>query len=252
MKTKRLFIFLVSLFSLALAACSTHFTTEIKADGSGEFEVRFALTEEDIKAIEEEEGDDFEDLLFDEFGDDDIQNACEELVDENDFPRNATATYSENGGEFSCEISMAFDDLDELIEIYEDLFFGMTGKIRMNADGELSYMIDLSESDFASENDFGVGEIEYLWIVTAPGSIENHNADQERKGTLTWELDAQDTESIEFDSVPAGLFSGLTGSSSALWVLGFALLCLCAVVLVLGSGVALYVYIQNKKNAEEI
>lgn len=249
MTTKRVFIYLVSLISLALSACSIHFTTEIKADGSGDFIIKFVLTEEDIIAIEEEEGDDFEDLLFDEFGDDDMQNACEELAEESDFPKTAIATFSEKGGELSCEISITFDDLDALIEIYEDQLFGMTGNIRMNSDGELRYRIDLSSSEFAFEEDFGAGEIEYLWIVAAPGSIENHNADHERKGTLTWDLSAGDFDSIEFDSVPAGLFSGLFGDSSVYWLMALALLCLCGVTLVTIGAAAFYINSQNKKNA---
>lgn len=250
MKNKRLFIFIVPLLSLAMAACSIHSTTDIKADGSGEINVRFAFTEEDIDAVEEEKGEDLEDLLAADFGDGDMGNACEELANEREFPSNATAEYSESGGEFSCEISMTFADLDELIEIYEDMFLGKSSSIRMNADGELSYSIDLDSSDFTYD-DLGAGENEYLWIVTAPGRIENHNADEKRGHTLTWDLSGGDFDSIEFDSVPEGFFSSITGSSSTWWVMGFAFLCLCAAILVVGSGVGFYFFNRKMKAAQE-
>lgn len=252
MTTKRLFIYLISLFSLALGACSVQFTTEINADGSGDFKVRYVLSEEDIQAIEEEEGDDFEDLVFNEYGEDDLQNACEELVDDSEFPGNATAAYSEKGGEISCEILMPFDDLDELIEIYEDQFFGMTGNVAMNTNGDLTYLIELDSSVFASEDDQSFYETEYFWIVNAPGSIENNNAGQERNGTLTWDLSASELNSIEFDSVRAGLFSGLSGNLSPYWLLALACLCLGGFTLVFIGAIAFYIYSQNKRNSEEI
>jgi len=249
MKTKHLFISLLSLFSLALTACSIHSTTEIKADGSGKIKVRFALTEEDIAAIEEEEGEDFEDSLLAGSGDTDMRNACEELANESQFSSDATAEYSESGGEFSCEISMTFADLDELIEIYEDMLLGRAIGVRMTADGELNYSIDLNSSDFTHDL-YGVTEVEYLWIVTAPGTIEDHNADDKSGRTLTWDLNASDFDSIEFDSAPGGFLSALTGSSSPLWILAFALLCLFAVALVF-AGVGFYLYSHNKKKAEQ-
>ncbi|MCH7662479.1 MAG: hypothetical protein IH859_01245 [Chloroflexi bacterium] len=248
MKSKRLFISIVSLFSLAFAACSMHITTEIEADGSGVFRVKFSLTEEDIAVIEKESGDTIENMLQDEYGDTSMENACEELAKDNDFPTHATGEFSDSGAEFSCEISLTFDDLDELIEFYEELFGGMTGKVRMNDAGDLSYAIDLDMNNFDSGEDAGFEEFESLWIVKAPGTIENHNADDKRGGTLTWELDDEDFESIEFESVPGVLFGA---DASLFWILAFVFLCLCAVVLVVAGGVGFYVYSQNKRNDEE-
>lgn len=252
MTTKRLFISLVSLFNLALVACSTQYTTEINADGSGEFNVRFTLTDEDIKAIEEEEGDDFEDLLFDESGEDDFETLCEDMVTSEEVESGVSARYSERRGDISCEISTPFEDLDELIEIYKDMFPGMTGVVRMNTEGELEYAIELDMFDYVSEDWIGVGETDNLWTVIAPGSIENNNADEQQGQMLTWELNSQDSESIEFDSSPRGFFSVLTGDISfPWWILAFAFLCLCGVAFVVIGGVTFYVYTKNKKNAEK-
>ena len=251
MKSKRLFISIVSLFSLALAACSMHITTEIAAVGSGVFRAKISLNEADIAVIEKESGDTIENLLQDEYGDSSMENACVELSKESDFPSHATIEIFDFGEEFSCEISITFDDLDELIEIYEELFDGMTGKVRMNADGDLSYAIELDMDDFPSGDDAGFEEFESLWIVKAPGIIEDHNADDKRGGILTWELDDEDFESIEFDSVPAGLFTIFGGNISVFWILVFVSMCLCVLVLVVGGGAGFYFYNKKRKEAAE-
>ena len=251
MKMKRLLISMVMLSSLMLAACSFRFTTEIEVDGSGVFRVKLTFTEEDITLIEVEEGDTIENLVQEEYGDEGMQKACEELAQDGDFPDDATAEFSDYGAEISCEIEMTFDDLDELIEIYEELFDGMTGKVRMNADGDLSYAIELDMDDFPSGDDAGFEEFESLWIVKAPGIIEDHNANDKSGQTLTWNLDESGIEDIEFDSVPAGLFTIFGGNINVFWVLVFVSMCLCVVVLVAGGGAGFYFYNKKKKEAAE-
>ena len=251
MKMKRLLIAMVMLSSLMLAACSFRFTTEIEVDGSGVFRVKLTFTEEDITLIEVEEGDTIENLVQEEYGDEGMQKACEELAQDGDFPDDATAEFSDYGAEISCEIEMTFDDLDELIEIYEELFDGMTGKVSMNDAGELSYAIELDMSDFPSGEEAGFEDFESLWIVKAPGIIEDHNADDKRGGILTWELDDEDFESIEFDSVPAGLLTIFGGNISVFWILVFVSMCLCVLVLVVGGGAGFYFYNKKRKEAAE-
>lgn len=252
MKMKRFLISMVMLSSLMLAACSFRFTTEIEVDGSGVFRVKLTATEEDISLIEVEEGDTIENSVQEEYGDDGMQKACEELAQDGDFPDDATAEFSDYGSDISCEIAMTFDDLDELIEIYEEMFDGMTGKVRMNTDGDLSYAIELDMDDFPSSDDIGYGDLENTWIVTAPGTIEDHNADDKSGGTLTWNLDESGIEDIEFDSVPAGLFAIFGGDISVFWILVFVSLCLCVVVLVVvGGGAGFYFYNKKRKEAAE-
>ena len=246
MKSKLLFISLVSLLGLVSAACSVHFTTVINSDGSGDFKIKYVITEKDIQDIEDEFEQDFDDFLDDEFGENDLEEVCNVLEDEADFPSSADAEYSEEGGEFSCEITMPFDDIDELIEIYEDMGIGEIKDIDLERDGDLTYDMDLDMTDAEDEEEFGVSEIEYLWVVTVPGSIEDSNASEVKGRTLTWELEPGYIERIDIIGGPGGFPTGLTDSVPVWWIFGIGLLCFFGFLLV-GGGAGFYFYTKKKK-----
>jgi hypothetical protein len=218
----------------------------INADESGEFIIKFTVTEEDIKDMEDEMGEDFEDFLDNEFGENDLEDVCKVMEDEGDFPSSADAEYSEAGGEFSCEITIPFDDIDELIDIYADMDIGEIKDIDLDRDGDLTYELDVDMTNAEDEEEFGVSGIEYLWHVTVPGSIEDSNADEVKGRTLTWELEPGYVERIDLVGGPGGLLTGLTDSVSVWWIFGFGLLCLCGLALA-GGGAGFYFYTKKKK-----
>lgn len=249
MKSKLVFISLVSLLGLFSAACSVHFTTVINSDGSGDFKIKYVITEKDIQDVEDEFDQDFEDFLDDQFGENDLEEVCNVLEDEGDLPRSADAEYSEAEGEFSCEITIPFDDIDELVEIYEDLDIGEIRDIDLGRDGDLTYELDMDMTDAEGEDEFGVSGIEYLWIVTVPGSVEDSNASEVKGRTLTWELEPGYVERIDLIAGPGGLLTGLIDASSVWWIFGFGLFCLCGLALA-GGGAGFYFYTKKKKEAD--
>lgn len=240
MKSKLLFISLVSMLALLVSACSLQFTTNINADGSGEFIIEIDVTAEDIADIEDEWSDDFDDFLDDEYGDNDPEDICESLLDSLDIPRDAEFDFTERAGGFTCTLTIPFDDDNELEDLYQELGFGQVDRIRMNRDGELKYAMDVAVY-FPDEDYLGVQDVEVNWIVTAPGSITDEGTSDDRSGrTLTWDLRSGRDERIEFESAAGGF--------NWLLVMAIGLACLCALVL-LGGGAAYYFYAKKKKDA---
>ena len=246
MNIKRLLISLLSAIALMLSACSIYFTTEFNDDGSGEFMITFTVTEEDIEDVEDEFDQNIDDILDDEFGESNFEDACEEMEDQMDLPRSADSEFSEGAGAFKCEIIIPFDDIDELIEIYEDIDIVEVKDIDLDRDGDFNYEMDIDMVGAEDADEFGVRQIEYYWEVTVPGSVEDSNADDAKGRTVTWELDPGYIQKIEVFGGPGGLFAGLTNGSSFWWIAGIGLLCLFGLVLV-GGGVGFYFYAQKKK-----
>lgn len=241
MKSKKLYI-IFSLTALLFSACTMRFTTDIKSDGSGEFKILLSITKEDIDAIEDELNEDFEDFIDGQTGENDIQDACESVEDEDDFPREGSVKYSERGNTFSCEITIPFDDLDALEEIYGDMGLANVNRLRINSDGDLDYEVDVSMFGMDDPDDLGIGDFEYSWNVKVPGKAVKDNADDVSGSTLTWELDPRDDSvSIEVESEPS--------TNIWIWVLVIGGLCFFG-LLVLGGGGAAFYFIQ-KKNKED-
>ncbi len=209
-------LFIVS--ALLLSAYTIDFSTEIESDGSGEMTVTLVFGEDDIEELEDD-GDSVEEL-------------CEDIEDESDFPRAGSIEYKESRNEQTCIITIPFDDLDELEEIYQEFFGFDVVKLRMN-DGELTYEMDV----YYYESD----DEEATWTVVMPGSVEDSNADDESGRTLTWDLRDGSNE-IEAKSSPS--------SSLLWWVLGIGLACLCGVVVLGGGGAGVFYYMRQKKAGE--
>ncbi|MBW8010354.1 MAG: hypothetical protein FVQ83_03810 [Chloroflexi bacterium] len=238
MKSKLLFLSLL-LTTLLFSACTVKFTTVINSDESGEFKILLSLSEDDIDAIEDEMNQDFEDFLDDETNENDLQDACESVEDESDLPRGATVKYSDRSGTFTCEITIPFDDLDELEEIYADMGLASVNRLRINSDGELDYEVDLLLYGMDDPDDIGIDDFDFSWNVEVPGKAVNDNSDDSSGNTLTWDLDPRDDNvSVEVESEP--------GTSIWLWVAIIGGLCFFG-LLVLGGGGAAYYFTQKKK-----
>lgn len=234
-------LLLITAVGLVLSACSVHINTSIKPDGSGVFSVEFVVNDIDIAFIEAEEDETIEEIMLREFDTTDKQAACELLAENGDFPLPVTTKYQEKNRNYICEISMPFANLDELVEIYDDMFYGMTGNVHMDESGELTYALNVETDDFETAEDLGVPQIEYLWSVSVPGNIELHNADKKRGSFLTWELQPESFRSVEVISVPQTNFGTSFDVLPNIGLLGIAVLaCFCIVGIIIVGGIAFF------------
>lgn len=234
-------LILLTLAALLISACSYNFTTVIASDGSGEFIIEMAITAADIELIEEEQDQDFEDMAFDETGEDNLEDACFAIEDELDF-RGSDAEFKSRAGGYSCRVIVPFDDLYELIAIYEEIGLADDLRIRMNSDGDLDYRLDLDMFGIEEDPEFAVfDEFEMQWKLTLPGRVTGHNADQRRGRTLSWDmLTGDDILRIDAESVPTAFNWLLYG--------GIGLFCLCAFALV-AAGAGFFFYNKSRQAA---
>lgn len=254
MGNKRLLL-IIAMMGFVISACSLDFNTNIKPDGSGEFSMQFVVNDIDIAFIEAEEGESIDEIMIREFDTTNKETACNSLAEEGDFPLQVSVKYQEKNRNYICEISMPFSNLDELVEIYDDMFYGMTGTVRMVSSGELTYAVNVETDDFETAEDLGIPAVEYTWSVTAPGSIEQHNADSKRGNKLSWELQPESYRSVEIIST-AGTdfgtpFDGFDGFDAFDGFEGFdgfpvllivaALACMCFAGLIILGGIVFFV-----------
>lgn len=240
MKIKLLFLLVVA--ALLVTGCNYDFSTTIEPDGSGEFAIDMTITAEDIKSIEQETGEDFEDYALSETGEDSLEDSCYVVEDDIDVP-GAFAEFEPRAGGYTCRVTIPFDDIDELIEIYDEIGLAEDLRISMNSDGNLHYRLDIDMYGVEDDPDLAMlDDVEIHWNLTVPGSVTDHNADKRRGRTLSWNLlTGDDIVRIDAESVPSTFNWLLYGS--------IAVLCLCLMTLVVG-GVGLFLYFR-RKNADD-
>jgi hypothetical protein len=215
---KWLFLILAGVGMLLLSACKANFITDIQADGSGSFTEEFGMTQDEMDSYE---------ITADDL--------CSSMTEGSDIPVGASVNQETRGEETWCVIKIDFASLDDLNTLYNEMEVTV-GDLRI-VDGQAFYDVTI---DLGGESSF-TGFLESYWIVTMPGSISEHNADEKDGNTLTWSLTSGDP------ALNAHAVSQTSGGGSTIWwVVGGAAACLCLLVIV--AAVVVVIVLVVKKN----
>jgi hypothetical protein len=221
MRTKHMRIIILLLAGmglLLLTACKANFITDIQTDGSGSFTEEFGMTQDEMDSYE---------ITADDL--------CSSMTEGSDIPAGASVTQETRGDETWCVIKIDFASLDDLNSLYNEMEVTV-GDLRI-VDGQAFYDVTI---DLGGESAF-TSFMESYWIVTMPGSISEHNADEKDGNTLRWNLISSDS------ALNAHAVSRTSGGDNTIWwVVGGAAACLCLLVIV--AAVVVVIVLVVKKN----
>lgn len=216
-KSRFWLVLVLSIAILLLSACKANFVTELKADGSGTFKQEMGFTPDEVSSMSLG-------------GESDFCSGVDTQTSE--LPPNTTVTKEQRGEETWCVFASPFGSLTELKTIYGSMDIVIN---QLDISGsKVTYDITLDMS-----GDSGMmGPMEIKWIVTMPGSVQSHNADEVDGRTLTWNLETGAQNHIQATS---------SSSNNTWWIIGgIALVCLCFLGLVV-IGVVVFLVLRKKK-----
>jgi hypothetical protein len=200
MRKKYTLIIFIALISFLMLACSMIYDTTINEDGSGIFSINLYFTEEEVNL--------FEPVIADLGGEiQSPQEICDSISTELVVGYQAETDFIVEDTNYTCIISYEFKDLTELENLYEEID-AVVYDLQFTDDGYLVYDIEFSVGD---EVETGFEEydidltIEYLWQVTSPFNIVEHNADNIYDKTV----------SVEFNQIGSASLYFMAGSSGA-------------------------------------
>jgi hypothetical protein len=200
-----MYLTLLSLAMLLLAACTARFTTTINEDGTGEVSIEFGFTA-------------FEASVLADFLGMDASAICDEAFAEFDYMEEVTTSVETRGEETWCIAAVAFASLAELEDIYYELDAYVD---TLELDEEtLTYNLELDLTSMSADDLDQIGAISedlpiVEWRLIAPGSVLDSNADDVQGRTLTWVLDLGTYETIQATT-------NVGGESFVPWLVGFA------------------------------
>jgi hypothetical protein len=204
MKRRTLYLTLLSLTMLLLAACTARITTTINADGTGDVTIEFGFTE-------------FEASVLSDFLGMEPSAICDEAFAEFDYMEEVATSVETRGEETWCMATMAFASLTEL----EDLYYELDAYVdRLEIDEEtLTYNLELDLTSMSADDLEQISAISedlplVEWRLIAPGSVIGSNADNVQGRTLTWVLDLGTYEDIQATTK-------IGGASIVPWLVGF-------------------------------
>jgi hypothetical protein len=208
-----------------------HFTTTVKADGSGKMAIEMYASKDLVEYTEEQSDIDFDD-------------ACEQIF--SNYSRFKVAQKNP-GGAFQCIASADFEDLDELESILEDDIGATVYRLEIE---EKRFYYDVSFYNIYSSTD--EIETEVLWILVLPGTPGDTNADKTSGRTLTWDItDSYGSQRFKAESGVSAGFLGM--DSSTLAIVMVLMMSCCCVILLIVAGIAVFLILrkQNPSAAEE-
>ena len=233
---------------LVLSACTMEVHSTFEKDGSGEFSLSFLISNADLSTfmglygagadIAEEE---MLDYVLDSAGFESIEDMCAGLLEEigEDFP-DANTDAKETSDGLECKINVPFESIEEYkeiqeinaleVELTEDTF---SYRLKVgDVSGELEQLLMAEE--------YGL-EVSFLWKVTTPGKISDHNGTSVSGNTVTWDL-------LELDKEGSISHMEVTSSTSGGGGMDINTIIIIAVVVV----VVIFLVIQQKKSKEEV
>ncbi|MCC6190488.1 MAG: hypothetical protein IT318_15780 [Anaerolineales bacterium] len=209
-----------------LAACTLHLATEVEPGGSGEFRTEVGFNQLDQQGLE---GLGMSPEQF-----------CEDLQSDQGMPIASPVTVVERGDEIWCIVTMPFQSLDELRQLYDGMEGVDVNQLALTS-SEFTYDVDVEFSE-ASISELGDVPVEFRWVVAMPGTVRSDNADESDETTLIWYLSPG-------EAVNARAVSGVGGSDlvtlpgtgglgrTELILIGLAGLCCCGgLAAALGAG----------------
>jgi uncharacterized protein YceK len=214
------FFLLAVTAALILSGCKANVITKINTDGSGNFKQEIGFTAEEMTTLSSlGSGSDF----------------CATMGSENSVT-GASISQEIRGDETWCIFDTPFSTLDELNTLYSSADTSVND-ISINNDN-LHYEVTVNMSGTNAT----AGLLQTKWIVTMPGKVSNHNANEISGSTLTWDLTLGQDMNLIADSSTKG---GLNNTWTIVLVVG--LLCLCLVVIMIIGVVIFLVVRKNKK-----
>jgi hypothetical protein len=213
---------IIAAFSVLLMGCTIQVHTTINSDGSGIYSTVIGFTEEEKSSLESV--------------DTNMQKMCDDSHSsaEASYPgKTVTSKVEDHNGMTQCVVDVAFSNLDELRQIYEQ-----EGQITVNQlqfeDQRLIYDITFigdssnedSSSPFGELGGLVAGVIDASWQVEVPGTVGDNNADRVENNLLIWNLEALTKDkNIYVESKTGGLSLPIVAT--------VALLLLC----IIGAGI---------------
>jgi hypothetical protein len=219
MRKRLLFGMVFVLMALILAGCKMEYDTTIQPDESGRMILSIGFTADEMEMI----------------GASNSATFCQEMWADSssDFPPGTTIRQEQRGGETWCLADMPFSNLQQLRSVYINQ--GVTVNRLEIVDNILYYDVAVDLSDAG-----GLGtSMQVTWRLTMPGRITSHNAHSVEGRTLSWNLNVGSMNRLQAESS--------VGVGDWVWWVVGGLCCLCLVVLVIGGGIALFVYLRKKK-----
>ncbi len=160
---------------LLLSACAYQLTTDLSADGNGQFIGERYFHANDRAALQDDGTT--------------PQAFCEDFQARGRLPAQQL-TYEEHEDAFRCKVTLSFGSLDELRGIHAQLDGVTVNELALTGD-KLTY--DVSILMASSPGSAQVGAAEQLnWVLRPPGTVSTHNADDDQNDQLTWNI-AYDT-----------------------------------------------------------
>jgi hypothetical protein len=225
--TKIMLVLLSALGLLLLSSCTANFVTDLKSDGSGLFSQEYIMTQDELTSSGITPG---ENLCTEDMG-----------LDLSDMPTGTTVHQEQNEDEIRCIFETPFATLDELRTIYTDYLDATVTDLRIEA-GKAYYDITINMGDGGDAMGFLV-----YWIVKMPGSIGDHNANEQNGNSLTWEVPMSGDVNIQATSNAGGIS---ISNNSVWWVVGIGAACLCLVLIVAVVVLIIFLVGRNKKKSE--
>lgn len=208
---------------LVLSGCKANVITKINSDGSGKFTQEVGFTAQEMTTLSSfGTGSDF----------------CTNMGGNNSIS-GSSVSQEKRGDEVWCIFDTSFSTLEELKSLYSEA--DTTANDINITDGQLHYDVTVNMSGANAT----AGLLQTKWILVMPGAVTNHNADEVKGTTLTWDLTTGENSNLLADSSTKG---GLTANWRLL--LGIGLLCLCMLVLLVIVVVVVFLVVRNNKKKQ--
>jgi len=208
MNKKYTLIIFIALISFLMLACSMIYDTTINEDGSGTFSIEIKFSDEEVELVAP---------MLSDFGSEieSPQDICDFITTELSIGFRADTDFIVDDSNYSCVITFEYNDLEELEHLYSEIEV-VAYDLEFNDDGFLVYDIEfnLDQEIDAGLEDYGIDlTLEYLWQVTSPYKIVEHNADSISGKTVSVEIDPAGKTKLYFlagSSEITKLYSGST------------------------------------------
>jgi hypothetical protein len=221
--------------------------TRVAEDGSGTLTTAVGIAPSDETALSE-------------LGVDPNSDYCQQLESRADIPAGGTISKEERDGATWCVVSLPFEDLKQLTDLYGQIGDVQINKLALDS-GFFVYDVNVDLRDLTAEGvDPAILETLDLsldWSVTPPGTVQQDNADQAQDGTFVWHLQPGEATHVRVISQVAPLEppqgsaagpSGILANWRTLLAIGLAVVCLGALVVAIG-GLALFLVIRSRRSS---
>ncbi len=225
---------LTLLVGLLLAACTFQVSTAITTTGAGELRSEIGFTAADKESLAT-------------IGTS-PEKFCADAQTGGDLPTGSPVTVEERGDETWCVVTVPFASLDELNTTYAAMQGLVINQLELTPTS-FTYDVDIAfTGDQTTE--LGADQVLFRWLVTPPGTVADHNADEVDGDTLIWNVGIGETvnahivTSISPVQALGGVGGGLPG-----WLIP-TVIGLCCCLLLLVAVVVVVVVVLRRRQAD--